>query len=338
MQRTISAINGFIEKYIIYLFVSCIFIGLLLGDRLSFVGSAVQFFLIFMVSFTATLKITFSRFKASVNIPLLILMFIFTQMMYPAVAWIYCRLFYSNGGILNDFGVGIMLIYSIPCAVSLAIWVILARGDAGLSFVFVVLDNLLGFMLTPVLMKLYCAQSVEFNSFAMMGSLFIQVILPSFLGILVSTIDEKMSKGRPAMFLDKPLPYIKLLSKVCLFGLVTISSSRSATSLFNTLSWKYLGLVFSCAFLNFFSFVLSSAVFLSLRKALKIDRKSVVAATYGCSMKNCGTATVFAGMYLPPLAIVPCVIDLIEINIVASMYTKLFDKVVKEDPECQSEC
>lgn len=338
MKDRTSAIIGFVDKYIIYLFVSCIFLGLLLGDRLSFVGNAVQMFLIFMISFTATLKITFSRFKASVNIPLLILMFVFTQLLYPAIVWIYCRLFYSNGGILNDFGVGIILIYSIPCAVSLAIWVILARGDAGISFVFVVLDNLAGFMLTPVLMKLYCGQSVEINSLAMMGSLFLQVILPSFLGILVSTIDEKISKGMDRTYLDRPLPYIKLVSKVCLFALVTISSSRSATSLFNTLSWKYLGLVFSCAFLNFLSFVLSSVFFLALKKALKLDRKAIVAATYGCSMKNCGTSTVFAGMYLPPLAIVPCVIDLIEINIVASLYTKLFDKVVKEDPVCQSAC
>lgn len=331
MKASIDKANSFIEKRIIPLFVLSVVSGLLIGNGLGFAGKAVQEILIFTVSFSATLKMPFSRFKASINFPLLAVMFIFSHLLYPVLVFLFCKLFFSDGGILNDFATGLILIYSIPCAITLVVWVILAEGDAGISFAFVILDNLLGFLMTPVLMKLFCGKAVEIDTVSIMKSLLIQVVIPSVLGMIVSSLDEKEIKKNGSSVIDRVLPYVRLLSRICLFSSVVIASAKCADSFFSTVSWKYLGVAFSCVFLIFASFCLSTALVLLLKKPLKISKGMLVSATYGCSMKNCGTSTVLAGLYLPPLAVIPCIIDLISINLVASSYTKILNLIVRDN-------
>lgn len=314
MKNAFVKINGFLEKYIFLLNPAFIVLGLLLGSRIAFLKPG-KTWVFFLMTLCSTLTIRFSQFKKSMNLKVMIVFFLQTHFVMPLLAWAVGNLFFTE----QSFVTGFILTYCVSCSISNCIWAGLFGGDKSLSIAIVIVDALVGFFLTPLTLRLFCASTVDLNEKALMIEILIMVVIPSILGITIGSL-------LPAEKIAGVTPYTKVVSKCCLFFMTMVSIAPVSHVLIEQASLTYVGVVLAGIFFTFFSY---TACFLLGKKLFRFKDEQTISLLFAGN-KNVGLSLALASSFFLPLASVPSVVALIVQGVFYTVGAKLFVPRIKK--------
>jgi bile acid:Na+ symporter, BASS family len=196
----------------------------------------------------------------------------------PAISYLLGELFYErNSGLY----IGIILTSAVATTqASSVIWTALSKGNQSLALVLMLISNVCGIFLLPIILRILLHTEVSFSSSQMMGTLIVFILLPTALGICVNG------------FFAKKLEFAKKASsKVNIFiiWIIVLSSLSNAHSeqipiflLCITIPIQYL----SIAFLSFF-----------LAKVVGLNLPDRIAVMFCSTQKTINTIALIGLLY-----------------------------------------
>lgn len=295
-QNFLKTLNHLLEKFMPFLTPSGVIIGLLLGDHITSWAPAVTWLFAFM-TFTGALGINAKDFIGVVKKPLPILVFLVSfHILMPVLAWGLASLVFPNDKAMVT---GIVLLFSIPTAVSGSIWATIHNGNMPLTITIILVDTLLAPFLTPAIVSFFMKQSVEIDTSGMFLSLLWMVVIPSIIGICIN----QLSKGKIP---QKITPVCKPTSKIALLLVIIINAARIRHSIgeFESVFFLAGGVSLVLAFSGFVIGAFSG-------RLLKLPRPDSVSLMYASGMRNISAALVLALTYFEPRAGIPIVIGIV---------------------------
>ena len=267
--------------------------GLLLGDRLASLRSLVTYLFAIMTFFGA-MKIGANDIKQTLFHPRFILVYIIVNyLIMPLLAHsIGLICFPSNSDITSGFD----LLRAIPTGVVSTIWISILSGSLSGGVTILILDTLLSPILTPFLLKLYTGENIFLDSFGMMKSLFFMVLIPSLLALISNHFyKDKIEKEWG--------PLSNPVSKILLFLVIAINTSKVSYTLKQNLSFSYVWIFVTSLFIS----VIAFPVGYYISKISKLKREEIISTTIAISTRNVSAALVLAINYLPPSASLPVI-------------------------------
>ncbi|QTQ11010.1 bile acid:sodium symporter family protein [Treponema parvum] len=311
MNRSlISGFNAALEKLMPFLTLSGLIIGFLLGPRAGrFSAFAVPLFA--FMTFSGTINMNVSDFKQTLSHPLPIFMFLIVfHLIQPFAAWAAASVLLSGD---YQIATGLVLLYSIPVAVSSSIWTNIFHGNIPLNITLILIDTFLGPVVTPLIVKIFCGAEITINSASMFMSLVWMIVVPSCLGIAANQI----SGGKiPQKF----LPILKPASKIALFCVIIINAGKISPSLNFDMLYIRTGIItLALCFAGFFI----ANIFAGIIK-LPYDQK--VSFVFSAGMRNISAALVIAITYFEPRCSIPVVIGISFQQLLTSISGKILLK------------
>ncbi len=305
--------NSFIERWMQMIMPLFVIIGFFWGKQFAFLRPATNWLFAF-ACFASSLTLSLSECRKAFNIKAILLLLFLGHIVIPFAAWAVFRLFEDTS---SDFYMGLILIFAGPCATTSFVWSGIYGGNKGLSIVFVVIDTVLSILLTPLIIRIACATTVQINSLALIWSMTKMVIFPSIAGVLVVS---RISKEK----LAAAAPPIKFITKISLLLVIIISLSGSTESVKENFSLGFIWSFFGVLIVLVFGYLLG---FFSSRWLLKSDNHDAVSMSFALGCRNLGLSIILASSYFPPLAAVPPVITLFFHDIVTTSAGRLFLKL-----------
>ena len=313
--------NSFIEKWMQLIMPLFVIIGFFWGKHLAFLKPATNWLFAF-ACFASSLTLSLSECRKAFNIKAILLLLFLGHVIIPFAAWLVFRLFEDPS---SDYFMGLILIFAGPCATTSFIWSGIYGGNKGLSIVFVVIDTLLSILLTPLIIRIACATTVQINSLGLIWSMTKMVIFPSIAGVLVVS---QISKEK----LAKAAPPIKFITKISLLLIIIISLSGSTESVKENFSFGFIWSFFGVLIVLVFGYLLG---FFSSRWILKSDNHDAVSMSFALGCRNLGLSIILASSYFPPLAAVPPVITLFFHDIVTTSAGRIFLKLKDNESDME---
>ncbi len=276
---------------------SGVVLGLLLGSRVAWMKPSVTF-LFAIITFIGGLGINSTDFFKVVRKPKAILVFILgANFVMPLLSYLLAFLVFRNQ---QEVATGLILLMSIPTAVTGYIWSNIYRGNGALSLTLILVSTLLAPLLTPYTVSLLANTSVRIDTAGMMVSLILMVVLPSIAGILINNA----TKGKVN---DHVTPCLKPFSKIGLFFIIIINTAQVSERLLANASWAYLPIALTCAFLAIIGYPISHF----LGKIAGLAEQESKSITFASSMRNISAALVLAIAYFPAQTALPVIFGIV---------------------------
>ena len=293
-----TKMDKFCAAFMPYLTVTGVALGILLGDRISSLSFLVNPFFAFM-TFSNTLGITIDDFKNVIRRPRPIFVFLAsTYVILPLAFHLIAGLLYSFS---SPITLGFVLLYSIPTAVVSVIWSSINGGNRALSLTLLIIGTFLAPISTPLTIHLFSSSNVEFDTSGIVRSLFLIVLVPSFLAILIG----KLTKDR---FPEVVVPYTRPFAKSILLFIVMLNVSQISGDFLAHASLEYLKVGVNAMCFTFLSFFTSYIV---SRKVFHIGKSDAVSVTFASSMRNISAALILAISYFPMEVSIPVIFGIV---------------------------
>ncbi|MBY0011870.1 bile acid:sodium symporter family protein [Paenibacillus typhae] len=236
-------------------------------------------------------------------LPLFVCLFILHIAM-PLVAFGLGNLLYYT----DQFTItGLVLAAVIPTGVSSFIWVSIYKGNTALTLSIILIDTLLAPFVVPGVLSVLIGTNVELDTWAMMGSLFWMIVVPSLLGMILN----EWSKGAVAPVWS---PRLNPFSKVFMAVVIMINGSVISPYLAD-IDLKLIGLAAVIVFMASTGYVLC---FLTA-KVLRWNEADEVALIFNGGMRNISAGAVLAVSYFPAPVAVPVVLGMVFQQLLASL-------------------
>lgn len=304
-----SKLNKLLEKAMPLLTPTGVLIGLLLGHRISHWAPAVTWLFAFM-TLTGALSINAKEFLLVLKKPFPIFVFLLTfHIIMPLIAFFTGKVFFPND---QAFITGIVLLFSIPTAVSGSIWSTIHNGNISLTITLILLDTILAPFLTPATVSFFMGKSIEIDSLGMFISLVWMVVIPSIIGICLN----QFSKGKIPQTIS---PYCKPISKLALLLVIIINSARIRGSI-GQFEVVFIFVALVALFLAFLGFGLGAFA----GRWMKLPRPNCVSLMYSTGLRNISAALVLALTYFDARSGIPIVIGIIFQQTIAAISGLIF--------------
>ncbi len=305
----IERINAFLDKYLIWLTPFSVALALLLPFDLTPFSRYTDYFF-FVLTFCGSITISFRRFVKSLSFKSISVFLVLGHVVIPAVVFLILRLFFSPD---DPNFIGMMIVFAVPSAITSSVWAGVFNANIGLSIFFIATDTALGFLVTPFTMKVLCGTVVQVDTVSMMKSMLIMVVIPFILGMTFNSIGKDKA-------VKTVQPYTKVISKAMVSLIVIVNVSKVKDTLLQRFDFSYLLIVVLQIVL--FTFALALGLLGGI-KLLKMGRDDALAMSFGTGMRNLGMALVLAGMYFPPLSVVPSVLGMLYQDAVTIAFGKM---------------
>ena len=317
MREFFNKANSFIEKYMMMIMPVCVVVGFLLGDRISFMRS-LNSWLFGFACFAGSLTLPVSEFRKALNLKAVITLLILGHVVLPLVASLLFRLAVDPS---SDYFIGLMLVFAGPCATTSCIWSGIFGGNKGLSVLFVVIDTVLCMFLTPFIVRLTCSTAVEMNMTALVISMIKMVLIPSLLGIAVSSLVKREK-------ISVVSPYIRFITKTSLLLIITVSISGSQEAIRSGFSFGFIWSFLLIAIIVVAGYAMG---YLANRYILRSELADGISLAFGLGCRNLGLSIILANSYFPPLAAVAPVVALFYHDIITAGAGRFFLKLSEKD-------
>lgn len=314
MREFFVKANTFIEKMMVVIMPVAVIAGFLLGDRISSMKDTTTWLFAF-ACFAGSLSLSVSDIGKAFNLKALIALIVLGHVVVPAIATLLFRIVENPS---SDFFIGLMLIFTGPCATTSCIWSGIFGGNKGLSVLFVMVDTLLCMLIMPMLIKLTCSTDVAMNLGGMVISMLKMVALPSAIGIAVSTI---VGKER----LSVVSPYLRFITKISLLFIIMVGIAGSQAAIKHGFSFSYIWSFILIAVVVVLGYLIG---YLSNKYVLRDELQNGISLAFGLGCRNIGLAIILANSYFPPLAVVAPVVALFYHDIITSGAGKVFQKIL----------
>ena len=308
-----NALNKKLNKLMPALTPLAVIAGLILGSRISWMKPAVTYLFAFM-TFLGTMKISIGEIGDTLKRPAYILVFALgSYIIMPLLAEIAGIVFFHGD---KDLISGYNLLRAIPTGVVCTIWTAILSGSLAATLSILLLDTLLAPILTPLILRLYTGESIAIDSFGMMKSLLIMVLIPSAIALIFNHFcREKIEK--------ELAPLSNPISKLLLVCVIAINTSNVADRILENLSVSYL-------LIAFVSLLVAAAGFpvgYLLSRAFRLCSSECVSVTLTIATRNVSAALVLAIAFLPPSAALPVIFCIVfQQSLCAVMGNLLFGK------------
>ena len=308
-----NALNKKLNKLMPALTPLAVIAGLILGSRISWMKPAVTYLFAFM-TFLGTMKISIGEIGDTLKRPAFILVFALgSYIIMPLLAEIAGIVFFHGD---KDLISGYNLLRATPTGVVCTIWTAILSGSLAATLSILLLDTLLAPVLTPLILRLYTGESIAIDSFGMMKSLLIMVLIPSAIALIFNHFcREKIEK--------ELAPLSNPISKLLLVCVIAINTSNVADRILENLSVSYL-------LIAFVSLLVAAAGFpvgYLLSRAFRLCSSECVSVTLTIATRNVSAALVLAIAFLPPSAALPVIFCIVfQQSLCAVMGNLLFGK------------
>lgn len=264
-----------------------------------------------IIMFGMGLTLTVKDFSEVVKKPLQVLLGVCSQfIIMPLLALALVKLF----NIDPLLALGVVLVGSCPGGTSSNVITYLSRGDVALSVTITSITTLLAPFMTPLLLKLLAAESIDVSFYAMMMSIINFVIVPIALGLVVRVI-----LGAKVAAITPVLPIVSVFGIVMIVAIVVaLNQARLQET-----GLLIIGIVIlHNTFGYLFGYIVARIMGLGLaqRKAISIE----------VGMQNSGLGAALASKHFDPVVAVPSALFSVWHNIsgaiLANFYAKMVDK------------
>ncbi len=292
---TIAGFNKILNRWMPFITPIGAVVGLALGERVKSLTFLVTIFFAY-VTFSGAIKLKVADFIRVLAHPKkLIVAFCSAHIIAPLLLFIVLKI---TG--LDKFSesTGYVLLTATPIAVSSYIWSQILYGNGPLSLAIIFVDTLLSPIVTPLTIRLLTSTSVDIDTMGMMLSLFYMVVLPSILGMICNYFIKKE-------VVDRALPSMNVLSKVFLFFVIVLNTSKMSPYLEPSL--KYIPIALGVIVLVVLTFVVAYL----FGKFFCKTEEDLVSITVGGCMRNISASLVLATSFFPPSAAFPVIFGII---------------------------
>ena len=300
-----------LDKYFPFMTPTFLILGLLLGTVVGrFVG--IVPFLFAGATFIGSLRIDFNAFLQTVKKPkgIFVVMLILRVLM-PILAFGFGLIFFPNNIYTRT---GLLLFGLLPIAINSVLWTVITKGNVALTLSVVLLDTILSPFVLPLSILILTGANIDLDTFGMMRSLLLMVVLPSIIGMSLN----QFTKGEFGQKWSTPLaPYAKIL----LLAVIMINGGN-IRRYFPPISLELIGIMVSITTLAVMGYIISWL----LAKWLKLPEQDVKAVVFSGGMRNMSTGVVIAVAYFPPAAAVPIVTGIFFQQMVCATIAKLLER------------
>ncbi|WP_151736815.1 bile acid:sodium symporter family protein ['Paenibacillus yunnanensis' Narsing Rao et al. 2020] len=281
-----------------------VLIGVLSGTALSPYTFLSPWLFAFM-TFAGSISLGFKDFLNVLKRPLPLFACIFVlHIAMPLVAFGFGNVLYSG----DQYTItGLVLAAVIPTGVSSFIWVSIYKGNTALTLSIILIDTLLAPFAVPGVLSVLIGTSVKLDVWAMMGSLFWMIVVPSLLGMVLN----EWSKGAVA---PRWSPRLNPFSK--LFMAIVIMINGSVISPY--LADIDLQLVLLAGVIVLLASTGYAICFL-IAGLLRWNEADEVALVFNGGMRNISAGAVLAVSYFPAPVAVPVVLGMVFQQLLASL-------------------
>ncbi len=291
--------------------------GLLLGHGLAPLSWLIPWCFALM-TFSACLSLTIGDLRRTLSRPgFLAANLLILHGLMPLCAWIIGRTLYADPLITT----GLVIIALAPVGTTSLIWVSLYRGRVSLALAVILVDTLLAPALIPLMLKLLSGAQVALDSFALMRTLFLMILLPSLAAVALN----RLSAGGVYRAAGRQLA---LLSKLAIMGILLINGSL-ASGYVREASWLLLGLLVVVFCLCCLGYVISFYT----GKRLFHDKADIIAFMMCGGLRNVGAGVALSVLFFPPMVTFTAVIGMLFQQILGCNAGRLADRLLSEEPD-----
>ncbi len=297
LEAALRRLNYQLDRIMPLLTPSGVILGLLLGSRVAWMKPSLPI-LFAIITFIGGLGINSNAFFTVLKKPKAILVFIIgANFVMPLLTYAIASTLFRNQ---QEIATGLILLMSIPTAITGYIWSGIYKGNGALSLTLILVSTLLAPILTPYTVSLLANTSVRIDTAGMMVSLLIMVVVPSIAGILINNA----TKGTVN---DHITPCLKPFSKIGLFLIIVINTAQVSERLLANASWAYLPIALTCAFLAVVAYPISH----TLGRIAGLGVEESKSITFASSMRNISAALVLAIAYFPAETALPVIFGIV---------------------------
>jgi len=300
----------YLDKYFPFMTPTFLTFGLLLGATVGRFAGIVPW-LFALATFIGSLKIDFNAFISTVKKPkgILVVMFILRIIM-PLVALVFGRLVFPNNVYTQT---GLLLFGLLPVAINSVLWTVITKGNVSLTLSVLLLDTLLIPFILPFSVLLFTGASIDLDTFGMMRSLLLMVVLPSIAGMTLNQV----TKGE---FGKKWSAKIGPVAKICLLSVIFINGGN-IRRYFPPIDLNLILIMLSITTLAVSGYMISWFI----ARWMKLPDDDVKAVVFTGGMRNMSTGVVIAVAHFPPGAAIPIVTGIFFQQMVCALIAKLIE-------------
>ncbi len=215
----------------------------------------------------------------------------------------------------KELFIGLVLVGSVAGGTASNVIAYLAGGDVALSITMTACSTMAGIVLTPILAKIYLAQTVDVSSWAMFKQILLIVALPVVCGIITNKIFSRYKK-----VLDTGALLTSIIGILMVIAIVVALNAASlkdigAKTLIVVIMHNTLGLL-----MGYF-----------ISRLLKFDRKTSVTVAIETGMQNSGLAVALAKSFFGISATLPGAIFSIWHNLSGAIFAGIIRPYIVKD-------
>ena len=205
----------------------------------------------------------------------------------------------------RGMAVGLVLVSCCPGGTASNVVAFLARANVALSVSMTAISTTLAVVLTPLLTKFYVGERVPVDTWGLLHSILIIVILPVTIGIVINHFF-----GRTAKRFTSVSPFISVVCIILIVGSILAQNRESIIE-----NWRVL--VAAVLMLHVGGFGLGYG----LARLFRFDEQSSRTASIEVGMQNSGLGTSLAKEHFAtlPMAPVPCAVSAVTHCILGSL-------------------
>lgn len=197
-------------------------------------------------------------------------------------------------------GSGYNLVRAVPTAVVGSVWATMFHGNITVSLAILLLDTLLAPLITPFMLNLFTGTVIQIDTYGMMRSLCLMVVIPFILGLIFHHFFHKKIKE----YIE---PITNPISKILFFSEIIINVSQVSERIVQGISWSYMLIIVSAFLLSALGFIIGHLI----SRAFRLSRQEDVSVTFAAALRNTNAALVLAIGFLPELAALPIIFSIV---------------------------
>lgn len=291
-------------------------IGIMFAEPVGKLLFLVPYFFAFM-TFSGTANANFRQLlnTAKKPFPLVFTLFI-VHIGMPLLAFGVGRLFFPGSTYLIT---GMVLEFSVPCAVASLMWNSIAGGNSVLTLSIVLLDTIIAPFLIPLSLHTLVGAKVSVDAAGMFRNLVWMIALPAILSMAINQV----TAGRAG---KKLAPLLAPYGKIALILIITVDSTRVAPFV-RHMTPLLVGVMFSMLLIA----IIGYTVGLLLAKVMRQPDDIAASMTICCGMRNISAGAVIAAAYFPPEVMFPVMISTLFQQILAALFVQLLTHLHQPD-------
>lgn len=289
-------IQKFFEKYLSYLIVISMVLGILFGLYFPSRAPALKPwipFTLFLMLYPMMIGIQVEQItEAAKNSRAIVWSIFLNFLVSPLTGFFVAKLMLQQ---LPAFAVALILLSATPCAGMVAGWTGMAKGNVPLSLIIVSLSLLLSIVTIPFTMLLLAGTLVKVDVISLFKGTLLVILVPIILGDLTRRLIIYRS-GQPGFLKIRPL--LPPASMLGMFTIIFISLALGAEKIIG--QWKSILIILVSVTLFY---VLQMAVSIWLSRRINLKPEDRIALVYSVIGKNVSLAVGLAAQFFSPLTV-----------------------------------